>query len=314
MSLSIIFAGTPAFALPALEGLIHSDHRLLAVYTRPDKPAGRGQKLAASPVKNLALEHHLPVLQPKTLRDPEAQTQLKAFNADVMVVVAYGLLLPQPVLDAPRLGCINIHPSLLPRWRGAAPIQRTLFAGDQETGVTIMQMDAGLDTGNTLLQKKFPIEIHETSASLHDRLAKFAVPLLLEVLQQYEKGSAHPIPQDNNLATYAEKITKTEARLDWNCSAKELLNKIRAFNPWPVAFCNWQNEIVRIWQAEVISVATSSPPGTVVAANKDGVDVATGQGILRIKQLQLAGGKVLTAAEFLNSRQKELRPNTSFFY
>jgi methionyl-tRNA formyltransferase len=313
MSLSIIFAGTPAFAVPTLEALIRSEHRILAVYTQPDKPAGRGQKLTASPVKNLALEHHLPIMQPRTLRDPQAQEELKNLNADIMVVVAYGLILPQVVLDATRLGCINIHPSLLPRWRGAAPIQRTLFAGDQETGVTIMQMDAGLDTGDMLLQKTTAIAAQETSSDLHLRLAKFAVPLLLEVLDQYEQNAVQRIPQDNQLATYAEKITKAEAQLDWTLSAEELSNRVRAFNPWPVAYCYWKDEVIRIWHAEILNITASLPPGTLVAASKEGIDIATAKGVLRISQLQLPGGKILSAAEFLNSRQKEIIPQQSVF-
>ncbi len=300
-SLKIIFAGTPEFAAVALNALLEEGrHEIRAVYTQPDRPAGRGRKLRASPVKEMALAHGLPLRQPSTLKEPEQQRSLRELGADLMVVVAYGLLLPPPVLDAPRLGCINIHASLLPRWRGAAPIQRAILAGDRETGVSIMQMDEGLDTGPVLHRVATPIRPGDTAGTLHDRLASLGAQALLDTLDRIMEGSARPVPQEEAAATYAPKIEKQEAVLDWNASAEELDRRVRAFNPWPVAQTTWKGKVLRIWQAEPLAEMPDAPAGTVVRAGKEGIDVATGNGMLRITRLQGAGGKPLDAAAFLN--------------
>jgi len=299
--LKIVFAGTPEFAATTLASLLGSQHEILAVYTQPDRPAGRGRKLTASPVKSLALEHNLPVLQPVSLRDEAAQKELAAFNADVMIVVAYGLILPEPVLVTPRLGCINVHASLLPRWRGAAPIQRAILAGDAETGVTIMQMDKGLDTGDMLHVARCPIESSETAEILHDRLAELGSTALLEVLGEISKGQTRPEKQDDAQANYAEKLQKAEAQIDWMQSAEQLSRTVRAFNPWPVAFTRFDEKNLRIWLAAAIDVEATATPGTVLAESRDGIDVATGAGILRVTQLQMPGGKSLSAEQFLNA-------------
>ncbi len=300
-SLKIIFAGTPEFAAVALNALLEEGrHEIRAVYTQPDRPAGRGRKLRASPVKEMALAHGLPLRQPSTLKEPEQQRSLRELGVDLMVVVAYGLLLPPPVLDAPRLGCINIHASLLPRWRGAAPIQRAILAGDRETGVSIMQMDEGLDTGPVLHRVVTPIHPGDTAGTLHDRLASLGAQALLDTLDRIMEGSARPVPQEEAAATYAPKIEKQEAVLDWNASAEELDRRVRAFNPWPVAQTTWKGKVLRIWQAEPLAEMPDAPAGTVVRAGKEGIDVATGNGMLRITRLQGAGGKPLDAAAFLN--------------
>lgn len=299
--LKVIFAGTPEFAASSLAALLGSEHEVLAVYTQPDRPAGRGRKLTASPVKALALKHDLPVLQPMSLRDETAQQELAAWNADVMVVVAYGLILPVPVLAAPRLGCINVHASLLPRWRGAAPIQRAILAGDEETGVTIMQMDKGLDTGDMLRIVRCPIEPTDTAGILHDRLADLGASALLDVLTLIAQGNVQPVSQDDSLACYAEKLQKAEAQIDWQQSAEELSRLVRAFNPWPVAFTGFEEKNLRIWLAEALPMAAEAEPGTVLAESREGIDVATGNGVLRVKQLQIPGGKALSAEQFLNA-------------
>ena len=304
--LKILFAGTPEFAAVTLQALLDSAHQVVAVYTQPDRPAGRGRKLSASPVKQLAEQHNIPVMQPQTLRDAEAQQALAAWDADLMVVVAYGLILPQAVLDAPRLGCINVHASLLPRWRGAAPIQRAILAGDRETGVTIMQMDAGLDTGDMLHIARCPITPQDTAQTLHDRLAKLGAQALLKTLGQLACGAARPEPQDDSQANYAEKLQKAEARLDWRQPAEQLARQVRAFNPWPVAFTPLSGdtkagENLRVWLAQPLALVAQAAPGEVVAESKEGIDVAAGEGVLRITQLQLPGGKPLSAAQFLTA-------------
>jgi methionyl-tRNA formyltransferase len=299
--LNVIFAGTPDFAATALQALLTTEHRVVAVYTQPDRPAGRGRKVQYSPVKQLAVEHELNLFQPKTLKEEEAQQILKQHQADLMVVVAYGLLLPQAVLDIPRLGCINIHASLLPRWRGAAPIQRAILAGDDESGVTIMQMEAGLDTGPMLSIRKTPIDPAETGGSLHDRLAELGSEALIEVLPGLRDGTVKAVSQDDSLANYASKLDKQEARIDWSQSALQIDRQVRAFNPWPVAHCLYGDQVMRVWNSELVSGEGSSTPGEVVATGKTGFDVATGDGVLRITQLQMPGKRAMSAGEFLNA-------------
>lgn len=303
--LNIIFAGTPDFAAQHLQALLDSEHNVIAVYTQPDKPAGRGKKLQASPVKQLAENHNIPVFQPKSLRNAEAQAELQALNADVMVVVAYGLILPEAVLNAPKYGCLNVHGSLLPRWRGAAPIQRSIWAGDAETGVTIMQMDIGLDTGDMLHKVVTSIEPTETSASLYDKLAKLAPPALIEVLNGLATGAFKPEKQQDDLANYAEKLSKEEAKLDWNLTACQLERNIRAFNPWPVSFLtlnvNGAEQSVKVYQANVLPHQNKAA-GTVLQADKNGIQIATADGVLNITQLQPQGKKPMSAQDFLNGR------------
>lgn len=300
--LKIIFAGTPVLADTVLRALLAAKYNVVAVYTQPDKPAGRGHKLMASPVKQTAIIHHIPVYQPKSLRTPEAQAELAAIDADIMIVAAYGLILPQIVLDTPRLGCINVHVSLLPRWRGAAPIQRAIYAGDTETGVTIMQMDAGLDTGAMLHKLTCPIFVDDTSATLHDRLATLGADALLQTLPKLQSGHITPKKQDETQACYAHKIEKEEAKIDWQQPAPVLVRQIRAFNPWPIAYCQLQDQPLRIWQALALPQTYDEMPGTIIRANKQGIDVAAARGSLRLLTLQLPGQKALSAADMLNGR------------
>lgn len=302
-SLSVVFAGTPDFSVPALEALVASRHRVLAAYTQPDRPAGRGQQVAMSAVKQCAIRHGVPVEQPATLRDAAAVERLATWHADVMVVVAYGLILPSNVLQVPPMGCLNIHASLLPRWRGAAPIHRALQAGDRETGVTIMQMDAGLDTGPMLLERVTPIAATDTGASLHDRLAQMGADALLTALDGLLDGSISPRPQPAEGATYASKLRKEEALIDWNKSAAEIDRQIRAFNPWPVAETRWNGQQLRIWEARLLPDQLQIPAGTVVGGSADGIRVATGNGVLALTRVQLAGRRAVSAAEFLNAQR-----------
>jgi len=304
--LKIIFAGTPQFAAVPLTALLESEYRIAAVLTQPDRPAGRGRRLSASPVKELALAHHLPLLQPATLKDEESVAALAACDADLMVVVAYGLILPPAVLALPRLGCINIHASLLPRWRGAAPIQRAILAGDRETGITIIQMDEGLDTGAMLHRLSCPIHDDDTAAALHDRLAGLGAHALLETLKLLEQDRLDPCPQDESLACYAAKISKQEAQLDWSLSAVDLERRVRAFDPWPVAYTFVDGERLRVWRAQPVDLPEGVAPGTVLMAGREGITVAAAEGGLRLLEVQPAGGRRMTAAEFLNAR--EIRP------
>lgn len=315
----IIFAGTPDFAATNLQALLNAGHEVIAVYTQPDRPAGRGRKLKPSPVKALALEHNLPVFQPLTLKDPAAQQELNALKADLMIVVAYGLLLPQVVLAMPRLGCINVHASLLPRWRGAAPIQRALLAGDQATGVTLMQMDAGLDTGAMLLKTHCPITSTDTSASLHNKLAQQGGAALLELLPRLAKGEITAEAQNETAATYAAKLSKEEAQIDWQLSATAIDRAVRGFNPWPVAWFKDGEEVIRVWQAEVVHeteavIETETPrnaaAGTLVAVVKDGLIVACGEGWLKITRLQLPGKPQMQVSDLLNGNPDRFTANT----
>ncbi|MGB1580189.1 MAG: methionyl-tRNA formyltransferase [Nevskiales bacterium] len=297
----IIFAGTPDFAVPCLQSLLHGPHEVIAVYSQPDRPAGRGRKLTASPVKQCALEHNIPVYQPIKLKDETTQTELAALKPDLMVVVAYGLILPAAVLAIPTHGCINVHASLLPRWRGAAPIQRAILAGDSETGVTIMQMDAGLDTGPMLLEKSCAITAQDTGGSLHDRLAKLGAEALDEAIDIIAKGEQRPRLQPAAGISYAEKLNKAEARINWQHSAEQIARQICAFNPWPVAETQLDNQRIRIWLAQA-EPGSGAPAGRILSADADALRVATGDGVLAINQLQWPGGKPMHAGEARHGR------------
>src|SRR3990167_2335534 len=286
-SLRIVFAGTPEFAAEHLKALLDSPHQIVAVYSQPDRPAGRGQKLAASPVKQLAVQHQIAVLQPQTLRDPAAQAELAALAPDLLVVVAYGLILPQAVLDIPRLGCINSHASLLPRWRGAAQIQRGVEAGDSESGVTVMRMEAGLDTGPMLLKVSTPITAEDTGGSLHDRLAEMGPPAVIQAIAGLAAGTLEGEGQDDSLATYAQKLNKDEARLDWSRPAVELERLVRAFNPWPICHSTLNGEPLKVLAAQ--PAEGPGKPGEILQASRDGLTVACGEGALRLTRLQLPG-------------------------
>ncbi|HID7510694.1 TPA: methionyl-tRNA formyltransferase [Enterobacter hormaechei] len=307
-SLRIIFAGTPDFAARHLDALLTSGHQIVGVFTQPDRPAGRGKKLMPGPVKVLAETHGLPVFQPASLRPEENQKLVADLNADVMVVVAYGLILPKAVLDMPRLGCVNVHGSLLPRWRGAAPIQRALWAGDAETGVTIMKMDVGLDTGDMLYKLACPITAEDTSATLYDKLADLGPQGLIETLQQLADNTVTPEVQDEAQVTYAEKLSKEEARIDWSLSAAQLERCIRAFNPWPMSWLMIDEQPLKVWKASVINGNASAEPGTIIDASKNGIQVATGEGILNLESLQPAGKKAMSAQDLLNSRREWFIP------
>lgn len=296
--MNLVFAGTPSFAVPALQALLDAGHTIRAVYTQPDRPAGRGRKLSPSPVKQCALDHGLQVLQPTTLRGGEEA--LAAFKPEVMIVAAYGLILPRTVLAVPTLGCINIHASLLPRWRGAAPIARSIEAGDCETGITIMQMEAGLDTGPMLLMEPTPILETDTAASLEEKLAPLGGSLLVTALEKLQQGSLSVTPQNDDDACYAAKLQKSEAVIDWALPANQLHRKIRALNPWPVASTLFKGEVLRIWNIGPIKEDAGVSPGTVVQADSAGIHIQTGKGVLALTQLQAAGGRALAARDFLN--------------
>jgi methionyl-tRNA formyltransferase len=301
--LRLVFAGTPEFAVPGLRACVDSGADVVAVYTQPDRPAGRGRKLSPSPVKQAALAAGIPVEQPASLKTSAAQQRLRDYTPDLMVVIAYGLILPRAVLALPQLGCWNVHASQLPRWRGAAPIERALLAGDAETGVCLMQMDAGLDTGPVLLRETVAIHDDDTGSSLHDRLAAAGARTLADGLRHV--FTATPLvatPQAANGAVYAHKLDKAEARLDFTQPAPGLERKIRAFNPWPVAEAELAGERVRVWAAQAVPAGRTGQPGSILAAGKHGIDVACGEGTLRILKLQRAGGRVIHAVDYLNAR------------
>ena len=304
-SLKIVFAGTPEFASAHLQAILDSHHDVVAVYTQPDRPAGRGRKLTPSPVKELASQHDIPVYQPKSLKDEAAQQELAELNADLMIVVAYGLILPQAVLDTPEYGCINVHGSLLPRWRGAAPIQRAIAAGDKQSGVTIMQMDAGLDTGDMLIKASCPILENDTSSDLHDRLIEVGQPALIEAVNAIADDSLSAEKQNDDDACYAHKMSKEEAHLDWASPAEDLCCKVRAFNPWPVATTTFEDLTLRIWEASLLAEAPESgtKPGVILKADKEGLDIACQRGILRVTKLQLPGSKAMSVSDLLNSKK-----------
>lgn len=305
--MKLIFAGTPEFAVPALAALIAAGHDIVLVLTQPDRPAGRGMKLKASPVKELALQHQIPVFQPETLKDDASQMRIRAVQADAMIVAAYGLIIPTTVLQMPKYGCYNIHASLLPRWRGAAPIQRAILAGDKETGVTIMEVVPALDAGAMISKGIVPISERDTAQTLHDALAKIGGELMVKAMQQLaQTGSLPSEPQDEALVTYAAKLQKSEAAMDWVRSAIELSRQVRAFNPFPVAQASLLGETCRIWMATAI--AGSAPAGKIVSLD-DGIIVGCGEGLLKIEELQMPGAKRLTAKEFLAGRSLKAGDN-----
>jgi methionyl-tRNA formyltransferase len=300
--MNLVFAGTPEFAVPSLQALLDAGHRVLAVYTQPDRPAGRGRKLTMSPVKEFALRHNIPVRQPATLKTETEADELRARAPDAMIVIAYGLLLPKSILAVPKHGCINVHASLLPRWRGAAPIQRAIEAGDAVTGVTIMQMEEGLDTGPMLARVETAIAETDTAASLHDRLSRLGAVLLVEALARIERGAIQAAAQDDTHASYAAKLRKDEARLDWRQDAETLARRVRAFNSWPVTHTTLDGQVLRIWMAASEAGDHGAAPGTILSADETGIRVHCGRGVLRITQLQAEGGRALSAREFLNGR------------
>lgn len=299
-SLNIIFAGTPEFAAKHLAALYASEHNIVAVYTQPDRPAGRGKKLMPSAVKALAVEHSSPVFQPASLKTQEAQKELAALNADIMIVVAYGLILPKAVLDMPKLGCLNVHGSLLPKWRGAAPIQRAIWAGDKFTGISIMQMDEGLDTGDVLLEKSMAIMTAATSATLYEDLAELGPEALIETLENLENLT--PSPQNNDEASYAHKLSKEEAYIDWTLSAQQLSRNVRAFNPWPVVWFTHNEQSIKVWQVEVLESLGDSPAGTIISVDGEGIEVATGEHNLLLMTIQIPGKKPQAVKDIINGK------------
>ena len=308
--LRIVFAGTPDFAAKHLERLIADDYQVVACYTQPDRPAGRGKKLQPSAVKQVALEKDIPVFQPESFKSEEALAELQALNADLMIVVAYGLLLPKSVLDTPKFGCINVHGSILPKWRGAAPIQRSVLEGDAETGVTIMQMDVGLDTGDMLLIKTCDIEATDTSGSIYQKLEGIGPQALVESVEKIATGDINPVKQDDSLATYAKKLTKQEALIDWTESAEIIERKIRGYQPWPVAHTEIKGNAIKLWQAS-FEGNTKEAAGTVISADKTGIKIATGNGVINITQLQPPGKKAMSASDFLNGRKDWVLPGSN---
>ncbi|MEQ6885650.1 methionyl-tRNA formyltransferase [Salicola sp. Rm-C-2C1-2] len=305
----IVFAGTPDFAATSLSALIEAGHDIMAVYTQPDRPAGRGRKARRGPVSQLAHDHGLRIEQPESLRNDEAQATLRDIAPDVMVIAAYGLILPQPVLDIPDHGCLNVHASLLPRWRGAAPIQWAIAAGDSETGISIMQMDAGLDTGDVVSRHRIPIMDDETGGSLHDRLAESGGKAITGALHELAHGSLAPEPQDDHRATYARKLERSDGRIDWQSTAQSLARRIRAFNPWPMAHSTMDDDAIRVLSAEAVNTdVTDSKPGTVLAREPAGALVQCGEGVIRITRVQLPGGRPQSVRDLINGGRPVLLP------
>lgn len=304
----IVFAGTPDFAAIALKALLGAGHNVVGVYSQPDRPAGRGRKLMPSPVKQVALDASIPVFQPQSLKPEEAQQALAALQPDVMIVAAYGLILPKAVLDIPTHGCLNIHASLLPRWRGAAPIQRAIAAGDTDTGITIMQMDVGLDTGDMLLKVTTPINPNDTGGTLHDRLADLGGEAIVEALATLTKGELAGEPQHDDHACYAHKLSKEEGHIDWTRSAPEIERLIRAFNPWPGTFTDLGDQRIRIHQAQALEQGSDHAPGTVLRRERDGIDIACGDGTLRVTSVQLPGTRALSVSDLINGGKPVLMP------
>ncbi len=311
-ALNIVFAGTPDFAAGHLQALIDSRHNVVGVYSQPDRPAGRGKKLQPSPVKKLALEHNIAVFQPLNFKQEGSVEELEALNADIMIVVAYGLLLPLAVLEAPKMGCLNVHASILPRWRGAAPIQRAIQVGDTETGITIMQMDVGLDTGDMLSKTLLDIKADETGGSLHDRLLEKGPTALMQTLTLLQAGEAIAEKQDDTLANYAHKLTKEEALINWSLPAKDIDLNIRAFNPFPCAYTLLGDQRIKVWQAVALEEATTLLPGTIARVSTDGVDVATSNGLIRLLNIQLIGKKAMAIRDFINGQPNVFQPQHMF--
>lgn len=310
--LKIIFAGTPKFAAKYLQALIDAKYNICRVITQSDKPAGRGRKLQINPVKELSLARGISIYQPKTLRDPSTQKTIRDLNPDIIINVACGLLIPKEILNLPPYGCINVHPSLLPRWRGASPIQKAILAGDQVTGISIMLMDEGLDTGPVFLQKEYLLEPTDTAATLLDGLAILGVEALLAVLNKITTGEITPTKQDETKACYAKKILKEDAKIDWRKSAIELDREVRAFNPWPISYTQIGDQVIRIWQTLPLTETTDKPPGEIINLDPQGVDVATGHGILRIFKMQFPGKKILSVSEILKSKLKFFAQHRKF--
>ncbi len=304
--LKIIFAGTPEFAAITLEALSLTRHEIVAVYTQPDRASGRGLKITESAVKQTAFDLNIPVYQPATLKDPAEHDVLRKLNADIMVVAAYGLILPKAVLSIPRYGCFNIHASLLPRWRGAAPLQRAIMAGDKVTGITIMQMNEGLDTGDMLLKHQYALALNETTQTLHDRLAKMGAEAIVEALELLSQGKLTPENQDDALSTHAKKLSKEEALINWNESAENIERNIRAFNPWPIAHTLWQGQALRVGESVVVPYQGKTTAGEIVNASRDGIDIATSKDALRLLKLQLPGGKMIAVSDFYNAHRGKL--------
>ncbi len=306
-SLNIVFAGTPAFAIPSLQAIANSPHNLIGIYTQPDRPAGRGQQLQISAVKEWALAHNVPVHQPLNFKDQQAVQELSSSKPDLMIVIAYGLILPVSVLSIPRFGCINVHASILPRWRGASPIQHAILHGDTKSGVTIMQLDAGMDTGDVLEIRECLLKGNETATVLHDQLAELAIAPLLDTVNKIAAGQISAQAQDHQLATYAPKILKEHAKIQWDKTATEIEQQIRAFNPWPIAYTQTQDINLRIYKAKIADTTKSYTPGEIIEISKEGLLVATGSKGLLIEQLQFPGGKVITVNDWINAGRKYLQ-------
>lgn len=308
--MKLIFAGTPDFSVPTLKKLIESEHDVVAVLTQPDKPKGRGRKLTKSPIKMLAESHEIPVLQPITLKNEAIQSTLRAYHADIMIVIAYGLLLPKTVLEMFPSGCINVHASLLPKYRGASPIQAALLSGDKQTGVTIMKMDVGMDTGDMLHHLACHIDLQETAQTLHDKLAELGSHALIELLNSMQQSELNPIKQDDRLATYAPKIKKTDAQIDWSKSAETLDREVRAYYGWPVSYTTTHGEALRVWESNLSNQAHNATAGEVIACSENGIIVACGRGALSLSKIQLPGGKILPVKDYLNANRQRFQIGT----